>query len=187
MTKAELIAEISARTKLPADKAEAFVDAFSEEIIDGLMFDSFVFLNGLGIFWPKREEERQARNPKTDEAFKIKAKSRPTFTPGTLTEHAKSAGYPILTIQELSENLARKYAFDQSKSLDAINAYIEIVIEALNRGEKIVVLGLGTFDSSRYPKRSLKDPDTGEVFSTEERRIYGFRPAKVFMERLMMV
>lgn len=185
MTKTELIAEVAARTSLPVLKAEGMVDAISEEIIDALIFDSFVYLDGIGIFWSKREQERRGRNPKTGEEIVLQAKCSPTFTCGTLTDYAKNAGHRILTVQDLAENLARKYSFDQSKSLEAINSYIEVLIESMNRDEKIVVLGLGTFDSFRYPARSLKDPDTNEVFSTEQKRIYNFLAARVFSERLI--
>ncbi len=185
MTKTELIAEVAARASLAIPKAEAIVDAVSEEIIDALVFDSFVYLDGIGIFWSKREQERRGRNPKTGEEIVLEAKCLPTFTSGTLTEYAKNAGHRILTAQDLAENLARKYAFDQSKSLEAINTYIEILIERMNRDEKIIVPGLGTFDSFRYPARSLKDPDTNEVFSTEQKRIYNFQAARVFSERLI--
>jgi nucleoid DNA-binding protein len=185
MTKAELIAEVSARTNLPAQKVEGMVDAISEEIIDGMIFDSFVFLDGLGIFWAKREEEKRTRDPKTGEEYVHPAKRWPNFTPGELTDYAKNAGSRILTIQDLAENLSRKYGFDQSKSLDAIKTYVDVLIETMNRNENIAIADLGVFDSSRYPARSLKDPDTNEICRTEEKRVYNFSPARVAKERLI--
>lgn len=185
MTKPELVAEVSAKTNLPAQNVDAIVDAISEEIIDNLVLDSFVYLDGLGIFWGKHEGERHGRNPKTGEEIFLRAKCWPTFTSGELTDYAKNAGHRILSVQDLSKNLEKKYGFEQTKSLEAIKTVIAVLIEILNRDEKIVLPGLGTFSSLRYPARSLTDPDTGEVFTTDAKRIYSFSAAKIFKERLM--
>ncbi|MDZ4834900.1 MAG: HU family DNA-binding protein [Candidatus Melainabacteria bacterium] len=185
MTKEELIAEITATTKVPAHKAEAMVGAIAAEIVDAMVLEYFVYLDGLGIFWAKLENERSAQNPRTGEEMVLPAKKWPTFTSGEPSDHARKAAIKLLTNEDLSENLARKYAFEQSLAMTVIKTFVDILKRTLDSGERIVVAELGTFDSMKFPARSLKDPDTGETHSTESKRIYTFSSAKNVKERVM--
>lgn len=82
MNKSELIdgmAEKAGLTK--ADTARA-VDAFTEQVKKVLKKGDTVSLVGFGTFSVRKRAARMGRNPRTNEAIKIKASKAPAFKPG---------------------------------------------------------------------------------------------------------
>lgn len=82
MTKAELIDEVAAATRLSKKDAEQVVGLFFEAIVDALRGGDKVELRGFGTFKTRRREPRIGRNPKTGEAVQVPAKLVPHFKPG---------------------------------------------------------------------------------------------------------
>ena len=67
MNKAELISRIAKKSKQTQAVSNAVLDATLEAITEALAEGETVTLVGLGIFTPKRKNERMGRNPKTGE------------------------------------------------------------------------------------------------------------------------
>lgn len=82
MTKAELIDEVAAATRLSKKDAEQVVTLFFESIVEALRAGDRVELRGFGTFTTRQRAPRVGRNPKTGEAVHVPAKVVPHFKPG---------------------------------------------------------------------------------------------------------
>ena len=91
MNKAELISRIAKKSKQTQAVSNAVLDATLEAITEALAEGETVTLVGLGIFTPKRKNERMGRNPKTGEPAFIPANNTVSFK---LSKAAKDALNP---------------------------------------------------------------------------------------------
>ena len=82
MNKAELVAEIAAKTGDTKKGAEASVNAFVDVITDALAKGDKVQLVGFGSFEVRKRAARKGRNPRTKEEIKIPASKAPVFKAG---------------------------------------------------------------------------------------------------------
>ena len=88
MNKAELIAEVVAKTELPKKSCEKAVNAALDAIVETLAKGEKVQLVGFGAFEVKTRGERIGRNPKTKEEIKIAASKVPQFKAGKALKEA---------------------------------------------------------------------------------------------------
>ena len=63
---------------------------------------------------------------------------------------------------ELVAALAAKTGMPKKGAEAALNAFIETVSGSLAKGEKIQLIGFGTFDVRKRPARTARNPRTGE-------------------------
>ena len=79
MNKAELIAKVTEKTGIKADK---FVKAFIETVSEALAEGDKVQLIGFGTFETRPRASRSVRNPQTGGTIKVPAKMAPAFKAG---------------------------------------------------------------------------------------------------------
>lgn len=84
MTKADIVEEIAARTKLNKKESFVVVDLIIENIKNTLSEGKKIEIRGFGSFKVKQRGERMARNPRTGEAVHVPAKLVPYFKPSKL-------------------------------------------------------------------------------------------------------
>ena len=82
LTKAEMAERLFDEVGLNKREAKEFVDAFFDSLRQALQGGRQVKLSGFGNFDLRRKKERPGRNPKTDEAIPISARTVVTFRPG---------------------------------------------------------------------------------------------------------
>lgn len=82
MTKADLIEEVSAVSRLSKKSSEAVVNTFFESMAEALQRQEKIELRGFGSFKLRRRGARVGRNPKTGERVDVPAKVVPYFKPG---------------------------------------------------------------------------------------------------------
>ena len=63
---------------------------------------------------------------------------------------------------ELSGALAAKTGFSKKDAEKAVNSLIEVITETLQAGEKVQVVGFGSFEVKDRPARTARNPRTGE-------------------------
>ncbi len=88
MTKAELIASVSADTGITKVVAEKAIDSFMDTIEKALKEGDKVTLTGFGTFQCTKRAARTGRNPRTGGEIKIDACSVPKFKPGNKLREA---------------------------------------------------------------------------------------------------
>ncbi len=82
MNKAELVAEVAAKTGETKKAAEASVDAVIATIRETLKKGEKIQLVGFGSFEVRKRAARKGRNPQTKEEIKIPASKAPVFRAG---------------------------------------------------------------------------------------------------------
>lgn len=82
MTKADLIEEVSAISRLSKKSSEVVVNTFFESIVDSLRRQEKIELRGFGSFKLRHRRARVGRNPKTGARVDVPAKVVPYFKPG---------------------------------------------------------------------------------------------------------
>ncbi len=82
MTKADLIEEVSAISRLSKKSSEVVVNTFFESIVGSLRRQEKIELRGFGSFKLRHRRARVGRNPKTGARVDVPAKVVPYFKPG---------------------------------------------------------------------------------------------------------
>lgn len=82
MNKQELIAALSESLSLPQTKCKAFVDVWEMVLLEGLMKDRRIILQGFGTYIYWEQAERMGRNPRTGKACRIAPRVSVKFKPG---------------------------------------------------------------------------------------------------------
>ena len=64
---------------------------------------------------------------------------------------------------ELIAAIAEQAELSKKDAEKALKAFVDIVGEELKKGEKVQMVGFGTFELSERPERAGRNPQTGEV------------------------
>ncbi len=86
-----------------------------------------------------------------------------------------------------SELVAAVQESTQLKKKDAeaaVVAFVDIVKEALKKGEKVQLIGFGTFESKERPARVARNPRTGEEIKVEASKAPVFKASKALKDEM---
>ena len=83
---------------------------------------------------------------------------------------------------DLINKLAESANLTKAQSTDALNAVLDSISEALKEGDKITLVGFGTFSVSRREARSGRNPQTGETITIAAKNVVKFKPGKELSE-----
>ncbi len=89
-----------------------------------------------------------------------------------------------MTKADLIEALHRRVGFSKKRSAEVVAMILELVKEALERGEKVKISGFGNFEVRKKAARRGRNPQTGETIMISERRVLTFKPSQVLKDRL---
>ena len=76
---------------------------------------------------------------------------------------------------ELVEEVASKAGLTKADALRAIDATFEAITGALKKGDKITLIGFGTFGVSRRDARTGRNPQTGATVNIPARNAVTFK------------
>jgi DNA-binding protein HU-beta len=79
---------------------------------------------------------------------------------------------------ELVARIARDAGLTKSDALKAVDALVDTVTRALKKGDKVTLVGFGTFAISRHKARAGRNPQTGEPLKIPARRAPRFAAGK---------
>ncbi len=83
---------------------------------------------------------------------------------------------------ELVEAVATKTGLTKADATRAIDAFLETVKEALVRGDKVPLVGFGTFATSKRAAREGRNPQTGETVQIAARTAVSFKAGSALKE-----
>ena len=63
---------------------------------------------------------------------------------------------------ELIAALASKTEMTKKDSETALNAVLDVIADSLKKGDKVQLIGFGTFEAKKRPARVARNPRTGE-------------------------
>ena len=65
--------------------------------------------------------------------------------------------------QDLILQLANKEQLTQKKADEIVTTTLESIMKALSKGEKVTLVGFGTFEARKRRERKGRNPKTGEA------------------------
>ena len=85
---------------------------------------------------------------------------------------------------ELVAALAEKTGVSKKDTDNTINAFTEVIIEALKRDVKVQLLGFGTFEVRERAARTGRNPHTGEAIEIAAAKVPAFKPGKALKDAI---
>ena len=87
-----------------------------------------------------------------------------------------------MTRAELIVNVAEKAKLDRKEAERAVTATFEAIKLALVEGDKVQVLGFGTFENRTRAARKGRNPRTGEEIEIKSSNLPSFKAGKSLKE-----
>ncbi len=89
-----------------------------------------------------------------------------------------SAEAPTLTKAELAELLFDHVGINKREAKDMVEAFFEVIRDALENGESVKLSGFGNFQLRDKPQRPGRNPKTGEAIPIAARRVVTFHASQ---------
>ena len=86
--------------------------------------------------------------------------------------------------QELVSAMAEKAEHKKGQAEAALNAFIDTVSETLKNGEKIQLIGFGSFEVRERSERKGKNPQTGEEITIAAAKVPAFKVGKALKDAI---
>jgi DNA-binding protein HU-beta len=80
--------------------------------------------------------------------------------------------------EQLVERVASKTGLSKKDANEALDAVLEGITAALKKGEKVTLVGFGTFSVRRRKAREGRNPQTGEKIKIPARKVPAFTAGK---------
>jgi DNA-binding protein HU-beta len=84
--------------------------------------------------------------------------------------------------QELINNIAEKSGLTKKDVETVLNTFIGEVTDALSAGEKVQLIGFGTFETRKRSARVGRNPQTGETLTIPESKVPAFKAGNKLKE-----
>jgi len=83
---------------------------------------------------------------------------------------------------ELVAAMAENAGLSKKDAEKALNAFIESVEGAVKSGDKVSLIGFGTFEARERSERTGKNPRTGEALKIAACKVPAFKAGKAFKD-----
>lgn len=77
---------------------------------------------------------------------------------------------------EFIAEVAKKAEMSKAQAQKAVNAFAEVIAEQMKAGEKVTLLGFGTFSVTERAARKGVNPQTKETIKIPARKSVKFKP-----------
>ena len=85
---------------------------------------------------------------------------------------------------ELVAALAAKSELSKKDSEAALNALIDVISETMAKGEKVQLIGFGTFEAKDRPARVARNPRTGAEVKIAACKAPAFKAGKALKDKV---
>ena len=85
---------------------------------------------------------------------------------------------------ELVAAMAEKTGMKKNDAEKALKAFVDVVTDELVKGEKIQLVGFGTFEVSERPEREGRNPRTGETIKIAASKAPKFKAGKALKDMI---
>ena len=83
---------------------------------------------------------------------------------------------------ELSAAIASETGLSRKDAEAAVKAFVDVVTSELQKGEKVQLVGFGTFEVSERAAREGRNPQTGETMTIEASKAPKFKAGKALKD-----
>ncbi len=85
---------------------------------------------------------------------------------------------------ELIAKLAEDAGITKTQANAALDSFIEAVTKTLKAGDKVTLVGFGTFSVSKRQARNGRNPQTGDVIKIKAKKVARFKAGKDLQAKL---
>ena len=85
---------------------------------------------------------------------------------------------------ELIEEVSGKTGLTKKKTGNAVDALTETITNTLSKGEKVTLVGFGTFQVRERKARKGVNPQTGQAIQIPTKKVPKFGPGKGLREKV---
>lgn len=89
-----------------------------------------------------------------------------------------------LTKADMTERLYQEVGLNKREAKELVDAFFEVMREALEQGEPVKLSGFGNFDLRYKNERPGRNPKTGVEIPISARRVVTFRPGQKLRVRV---
>lgn len=79
---------------------------------------------------------------------------------------------------ELIGKVAENANLTKAQASDAVNSVLDAIRSSLKDGDKVAILGFGTYSVTNRPARTGRNPKTGEAMQIKAKNVIKFKPGK---------
>jgi DNA-binding protein HU-beta len=87
-----------------------------------------------------------------------------------------------MTKAELIDKMAKDAGVSKAVAGKALDSFVDGVKKALKKGNKVALVGFGTFSISKRKARKGRNPRTGETITIKAAKVPKFTSGKAFKE-----
>lgn len=85
---------------------------------------------------------------------------------------------------ELVDAIAKDADISKSEAQEALDSFISNVTKAMKRGNKVTLVGFGTFSTSRRAARTGRNPQTGQPIQIPAKKVAKFSAGKALKDAI---
>jgi DNA-binding protein HU-beta len=90
-----------------------------------------------------------------------------------------------MTKTELVGRIADNAGITKGVAEKALNSFVSVVSEAMASGEKITLVGFGTFEVAERAQREGRNPRTGQTITIPSSKVVRFKPGNKLKDAVM--
>ena len=84
--------------------------------------------------------------------------------------------------EELVQEIAKKAKVTQKEAAEILNGFVETVQKSVSKGEKVTLVGFGTFEARKRAARTGRNPQTGKEIKIAAKTVPALTAGKKFKE-----
>ncbi len=86
--------------------------------------------------------------------------------------------------EELLMKMATDAGISKRAASDALDSFVDGVMQTLEKGDKLPLIGFGTFSVTHRQARTGVNPQTREPLTIPAKKVPAFKPGKKFKEAI---
>ncbi|HLV02756.1 MAG TPA: HU family DNA-binding protein [Acidobacteriota bacterium] len=85
---------------------------------------------------------------------------------------------------ELVDAIAKEAEISKSQAQAALDSFVENVKKSLKKGQKVTLVGFGTFSTSKRAARTGRNPQTGKPIKIPAKKVAKFTAGKALKDAI---
>jgi len=85
---------------------------------------------------------------------------------------------------ELVDKISKDAGITKAQANEALDSFTSTVVATLKKGNKVTLVGFGTFSVSERAARNGRNPQTGAVIKIKARKVTRFKAGKEFSTKI---
>lgn len=86
--------------------------------------------------------------------------------------------------KDLVQKIAKTNELTKQQAADVLDTVLDSISDAIAAGDKVQLLGFGTFEKRERPARTARNPRTGETIEIAAASVPAFKPGKALKDKV---